>query len=102
MHGKQAVLMILAVSILFSMLVLIFYGEGGLNDLNALKMEKSGWEEKNKVVEQENFTAYREIYRLKNDPSLIESLAKQELGLVEEKEIIFKIQPSLKQGVSSQ
>jgi cell division protein FtsB len=44
---------------------------------------------KNQALEQDNRLLYREITRLRNDPDFIEHLAREELGLVREDELII-------------
>ena len=48
---------------------------------------------KNLILEKENHQLYQEIIQLRNDPIAIERLARQELGLVKEGELIFQFLP---------
>jgi putative peptidoglycan lipid II flippase len=89
---KQSILISLAVALMFSLLFFIIFGEHGFIDLNALKAEKVQLNEKNDRLTQENFSLSVEIDRLKHDPHYIENVARQELGMVGENELILKPQ----------
>ena len=58
--------------------------------LRQLHVEHQELVEKNHILEKENHHLYEEISRLQDDPAAIESLARQELGLVKEGELIFQ------------
>jgi cell division protein FtsB len=45
--------------------------------------------QKNRALKKQNHQLYQEIKRLGNDPGAIEHLARQELGLVKEGELLF-------------
>ncbi|MGD1968674.1 MAG: septum formation initiator family protein [Desulfobacterales bacterium] len=92
MTKKQSILISLAVALMFSLLFFIIFGEHGFIDLNALKAEKVQLNEKNDRLTQENFSLSVEIDRLKHDPHYIENVARQELGMVGENELILKPQ----------
>ena len=57
--------------------------------LRQLRVEHQDLLQKNYILEKENQHLYEEISRLQKDPDAIESLARQELGLVREGELIF-------------
>lgn len=84
--------MTFAIVVIFSMTVLIMFGDKGLADLNILKKGRDGLIEKNSMLMQENLILYRSIERLKNDPGFIENVARQELGVIGENELIIKIE----------
>lgn len=92
MTKKQSIFISLAVALMFSLLFFIIFGEHGFIDLNALKAEKVQLNEKNDRLTQENFSLSVEIDRLKHDPHYIENVARQELGMVGENELILKPQ----------
>jgi cell division protein FtsB len=89
---------VLAIVTMFLMLLFIVFGENGLTDLHKLKMEKDNLSKKNEELKKENLSLYREIERLKNDPSYVEDVARKELGVIGENEVIIKVKP--KQRVS--
>ena len=75
---------------MFSLLFFIIFGEHGLVDLNALKAEKNQLVEENDKLARKNISLSVEIDRLKHDPHYIENVARQELGMVGENELILK------------
>ena len=77
-------------SLLLASLLLIIWTPNGLLHLRQLQVEHQELVEKNHILERENHHLYEEISRLQDDPAAIESLARQELGLVKEGELIFQ------------
>ena len=69
--------------------LLIIWSPNGLLHLRQLRVEHQDLLQKNYILEKENQHLYEEISRLQKDPDAIESLARQELGLVREGELIF-------------
>ena len=61
-------------------------------DLNTLKKERDQLAEKNEQLSHQNLSLSVEIDRLKHDPKYIENIARQELGMVGEDELILKPQ----------
>jgi len=88
---KQNLLLTLAVIVLFVLLLLILFGDKGLADLNMLKKNRDQMVEKNSRLMGENLSLYRAIERLQTDPTYIENIARQELGVVGENELIIKM-----------
>jgi len=81
--------------IIVGMIVLLFiavFGDKGAADLSMLRQEKHLIMQKNKRLEAENLELMEQIDRLKeNDLGFIESIARQELGMVREDEVILKL-----------
>ena len=69
--------------------LLIVWSPTGLLHLRQLHVEHQQLLQKNDILEKENHHLYEEINRLQKDPDAIEGLARQELGLVREGELIF-------------
>lgn len=65
-------------------------GEKGLRDLSRLKAEYARLETENGRLAQENRDLYREVDRLNHDRKYIEAIARHELGLIGENEIILR------------
>ncbi len=86
---KQWYLLLWPLLVLTSVL-LIIWSPNGLLHLRQLHLEHQELTKKNRILDQENHNLYKEISRLRNDPSAIEHLARQELGLVKEGELIFQ------------
>jgi cell division protein FtsB len=96
MTRKQNIFISVAVVLLFSLLFFIIFSEHGLVDLNTLKKERDQLVEKNELISDENLALSGEIDRLQHDPKYIESIARQELGMVGQDELILKPQSSPK------
>ncbi len=82
--------LIVAVFLLMGYMVLIFIGENGYQDLNAMKQKLHGIQAKNKEIEQQNVDIYRKIDRIKTDPVYMENIAREELKMIGKKEMVFK------------
>ncbi len=76
--------------ILISYMVLIFIGDNGVQDLNAMKLELSTLKAQNEELKQKNVEMHRKIKRLKEDPEFIENIARQELKMIGKDEVVFK------------
>ena len=90
MTRKQRVFLSIAALALVSLLFFIIFGEHGLIDLNSLKKERDQLVEKSETLNRKNLSLSVEIDRLKHDPKYIENVARQELGMVGEDELILK------------
>ena len=90
MTRKQSVFLSIAAIALVSLLFFIIFGEHGLIDLNSLKKERDQLAEKSETLNRKNLSLSVEIDRLKHDPKYIENVARQELGMVGEDELILK------------
>ena len=71
-------------------MVLIFIGDNGVRDLNAMKLELSTLKAENENLQQKNIEMHRKIKRLKEDPEFIENIARQELKMIGKDEVVFK------------
>jgi len=95
MDLRQGILLSLAIVGMFVLLLIAVFGDKGAADLGQLKREKTLLMKQNAQLERENIELYREIDRLENDLDYIESVARQELGMVRENEIILKVRKPL-------
>jgi len=91
---KQNILLSISVLLLLTLFFFIIVSEHGLADLIFLKRERDRLVEENNIISRENQAISVEIDRLKHDPVYIESIARQELGMIGEDEIILKPQSS--------
>lgn len=73
---------------------LTFFGEKGLFHLFRLKKELVRIQEENRKIEGENERLREEVKRLKSDPRAIEEIARRELGMVKEGEILYRFEVS--------
>jgi cell division protein FtsB len=94
MTNKLNILLSVSVLLLVALFIFIIVSEHGLADLRQLKTERDTLVEENKKLTRENQAISIEIDRLKHDPGYIESIARQELGMIGEDEIILKPQNS--------
>ena len=90
MTRKQSVFLSIAALALISLLFFIIFGEHGLIDLDSLRNERNQLAEKREQRTRKNLSLSVEIDRLKHDPKHIENIARQELGMVGEDELILK------------
>ena len=90
MSIKQKILFTLAMIVVVSTSLLIIFGENGLNDFHRMSIRHQQLQNDNEAITLENARLYRQINRLKNDPGFIESIARQELGMIGRREVIVK------------
>ena len=74
--------------------LLTFLGDKGVLQLLRLQKELSRIKEANKGTEAENRKLREEVRRLQNEKRYIEEIARKELGMVKEDEIIYQFDPS--------
>ena len=97
MTRKLNILLSIAVLLLLALFFFIIVSEHGLADLRFIKKERDRLVEDSKRLSRENKTIGIEIDRLKHDPAYIESIARQELGMIGKDEIILKPQSQSRQ-----
>ena len=100
MTKKHKILIGIGLVVVFSFLLLIFFGDNTLLELNRLKKDRNLLIKINEDLVRQNDLMYNEIERLKHDPKYIESVARQELGMIGKNEIIFKIDNTKDAGTS--
>lgn len=88
---KKTLTIYLPLIIVSALFLLIFFGDKGIIDLNIMKMKKERIVQKNEVLVQKNLSLHQTVVRLKDDPAFIESVARKDLGLIKENEIILKL-----------
>jgi cell division protein FtsB len=97
MTRKLNILLSIAVLLLLALFFFIIVSEHGLADLRFIKKERDRLVEDSIRLSRENLTIGIEIDRLKHDPAYIESIARQELGMIGKDEIILKPQSQSRQ-----
>ena len=90
MTKTQGILISFASLLLAALLFFIIVSEHGLADLVFLRQEQGKLVEKAEQLTRENLYISVEIDRLKNDPKYIENIARKELGMIGEDEVILK------------
>ena len=96
---KRRILILIVISLLI-LGSLTFFGEKGIFNLLRLRKEVVRIKEKNSQLEGENQRLKEEIKRLQSDRRYIEEIARKELGMVKEGEIIYRFDPSSKRKES--
>lgn len=87
----QNIAMVFAVMAIVFTFFLIIVGDKGISDLQLMKNERQALVSTHADLIRKNQQLYREIERLTKDPSYIEAIARQELGLVGKKEIVINM-----------
>ncbi len=70
--------------------IFTFFGEKGIFSLFHLQKEVARIKEKNVKLEEENQKLREEVKRLQTDRRYIEEIARKELGMIKEGEIIYQ------------
>ena len=94
MTRNLTILLLVSVLLLLALLFFIIISYQGFADLRSLKRERDQLVGENEKLARENQAISIEIDRLKHDLGYIESIARQELGMIGEDEIILKPQSS--------
>ena len=97
---KRRILILIVISLLI-LGSLTFFGEKGIFNLLRLRKEVVRIKEKNSQLEGENQRLKEEIKRLQSDRRYIEEIARKELGMVKEGEIIYQFDTSTKRKENS-
>lgn len=83
--------MIFAVMGIVYLFFSILVGDKGISSLQLLKNERNDLKRAHAELRRNNLNLFQEIERLKNDPVYIETIARQELGLIGKKEIVINM-----------
>jgi len=90
---KKRNLLLLALVLFLIMGLLTFFGDKGVLHLHRLRKELSRLQDDNRKIEVENRRLREEVRRLRNEKRYIEEIARKELGMVKEGEIIYQFDP---------
>ncbi len=88
MRRRRVLLFILIFLLILG--IFTFFGEKGIFSLLRNQKEVAGIKEKNVKLEEENQKLREEVKRLQTDRRYIEEIARKELGMVKEGEIIYQ------------
>jgi cell division protein FtsB len=72
---------------------LLIFGQRGITHLVTLQEQFEELESENHRIEQENIRLKQEIKLLKENQAYIEDMARKQLGLVKEDELVYQFQP---------
>ncbi|HIJ39499.1 MAG TPA: septum formation initiator family protein [Deltaproteobacteria bacterium] len=73
-----------------SIMAWLWYGESGFVHLYQTKVEREVSLERIRILSEENKVLLEEIHRLRTDMDYVESLAREQLNLVKENEVIYR------------
>jgi len=76
---------------LFLMTLLITFGNRGVIDNYLMGKRLSYLNVENSKLEKQNSELGKKILLLRNDPAYIESIARNELGMVKEGDVIYRL-----------
>ncbi len=88
MSLRRKIIVAGAVVALFNLMLLIVFGDNGLVEMHRLREKEQTMVQQNETLARENVSLYRTIGRLKNDPAFIESVARNELGMIGKDDVI--------------
>jgi cell division protein FtsB len=91
MKKRRILLLALVFSVILGLLT--FFGDKGVLNLLRLQKELGRIKEDNRKFEEENQKLREEVRRLQNEKRYIEEIARKELGMVKEGEIIYQFAP---------
>ena len=97
MTTRQTCLLAMAIIGLIAFMLVIVFGDKGLADFHLLRLEHDRLVETNEALLSENLRLYQQKMRLEKDPLYIEHVARDELGLVSEEDLVF-IAPAKRPG----
>ncbi len=92
----ETLFFILATSVLAVLVLLMVFSDSGLRDWWHLRGEEDRVEAESLAVELENHHLAKKIKRLKLDLEIIEHMARHELGMIAEDEIVFRFKEKVK------
>ena len=90
MRKKRIIILVLFLFLIFGFFT--FFGDKGIIHLLRLQKELVRIKEANVKVEEENRKLREEVRRLQHEKRYIEEIARKELGLVKEGEIIYQFE----------
>ena len=90
---KKRSILLLILSLFLILGLLTFFGDKGILHLLRLRKEMSRIQEDNRKIEAENRKLREEVKRLQNEKRYVEEIARKELGMVKEGEVIYQFVP---------
>jgi cell division protein FtsB len=91
MKKKGILLLILFLFLILGLLT--FFGDKGILHLFRLQKDLVRIKEANRTIEEENRKLKEEVRRLQNEKRYIEEIARKELGMMKEGEILYQFDP---------
>ena len=101
-HGKGIIKVTLITLIILGLIIAwLGFGDRGFIHLYRMDKERQFYKEKIQKLEEANLKLLDEIKRLREDNEYIESIARKELGLIKEDELIYRFDESQKDKTNS-
>ncbi len=91
-NGRAMLMLTFFLSALFLVFTALL-GDKSLFELQRMRMDKQSWIEKNTALAEENTILQEKIQAARKDPLVVEKIAREELGLVRENEVIYLFDP---------
>ncbi len=79
-----------AILLLGLLIAWLGFGERGFIHLYRMEKERQAYLERIKKLEKENHELLEEIHQLRTDSEYVESVARRELGLIKDNEILYR------------
>ena len=100
---KKGIIKILLITLIFFGLIISWlgFGDRGFIHLYRMDKERQFYQKKIQKLEEANLKLMDEIKRLRKDDEYIESIARKELGLIKEDELIYRFDDSQKNKTAS-
>lgn len=76
---------------LFLMTLLITFGNRGVVDNYSMEKKLAHLNEENSKLENQNRELGKKILLLRSDPAYIETIARNELGMVKEGDVVYRL-----------
>jgi len=93
MRMRKKPLLLLSLSFILILAFFLFFGEKGILHRLRLQRELARIKETNTKMAEENQKLKEEVRRLQSDRKYLEEIARKELGMVKEGEIIYQFDP---------
>lgn len=77
----------------------LWFGEGGVARLHHSEAERQAHIERIRKLAEENEMLLKEVQLLRSDAAYLESVARRELNLIKEKEILYRFEIESKKAV---
>lgn len=96
MNHRQKIMMVIVFIAMAHFFLVALFGDNGLLELHRKNVAHQAVLKDNARMTRENIEMYSAIERLQNDATYVESIARQELGMIRSDELIFKFKSALK------
>jgi len=77
--------------VIFILAIRLLSSEGGISEYQQLSLKLSKIESENDSLRESNLILKKEVQELQSDTKMIESIARQKLGMIKENEVFIKV-----------